>query len=391
MKNLLEMKITKRLLAPIGLMAIMFACQAPQDLESKKAQLASLREQVVALQSEVANLEKEIMELDTNYLMSQRNYTLVSLAKPKNGQFVHKIDVRGSVASKNNVLVSSKVLGNVQSVRSKNGRFVKQGDVIIKIDASMLQNSIDEVKSQLELAKTLFEKQKALWDQEIGTEVQYLQAKTNKESLEKRLATLESQLDDYIVRAPHAGQINDLDIKTGETVAMGTPLFRVVSIEAMYIEANVSESYIGKFKVGDSVKIFIPSINASTNSTISSIGSIINQENRTFVIEVDIPAGLHLARANQVSIITLTDYRNPKALTIPTKIIQYDNLGSFVFVAKMEGNSLIAKKNYVVTGKTYEGSTEILDKLNSEEDVIVRGYRDVSKGTFLKTADLAKS
>ena len=117
------MKITKRLLAPIGLMAIMIACQAPEDLESKKAQLASLREQVVALQSEVATLEKEIMELDTNYLMSQRNYTLVSLAKPKNGKFVHKIDVRGSVASKNNVLVSSKVLGNVQSVRSKNGRF----------------------------------------------------------------------------------------------------------------------------------------------------------------------------------------------------------------------------------------------------------------------------
>ena len=367
------------------------ACQPQEDLESKKAKLASLREQVVKLQGDIGSLEKEIMELDTNYFLSQRNHTLVSLGKANNGKFVHKIDVRGSVASKNNILVSSKVMGSISSIKKENGESVKEGEVIMTIDAIILRNSIEEVQSQLELAITLFEKQKALWEKNIGTEVQYLQAKTNKETLEKRLATLKSQLKDYFIKAPADGQINNLDMKTGETVAMGTPVFRVVGTSAMYIKANVSEKYIGKLGLGDSVEIYIPSTEENAESTISSIGRVINDENRTFIVEVDIPESVKWARANQVSIITLTDYQNDEALTVPTKIIQFDNLGNFIFVAEEADNSLVAQKKYVSTGKSYRGNTEIVSGLKGNENIILEGYRDVSKGTYLKSAGLAKS
>lgn len=367
------------------------SCEKPDELEAKKQELASLREEAVKIQGHIAELEKEILEQDSMYFLNQRNSTLVTIGKPSNGTFVHKIDVRGSVASKNNVLVSSKVMGSINSIKSDNGRNVKKGDVIMTIDASILRNSIEELEAQLELATTLYEKQKKLWDQNIGTEVQYLQSKNNKETLEKRLKVMQAQLADYIVRAPGDGQINDLNLKLGESVSMGMPLFRVVGTSAMYIKANVSESYVGRFQIGDSASIYVPSVEVKTNSNISSIGRVINEENRTFTIEVDIPDNVSLARANQVSIVTLTDYKNDKAMTVPTKIIQFDNLGNFIYVAQMESNSMVAEKKYVATGKSYRGKTEISSGLTGDENIILEGYRDVSKGSYLKTADLAKS
>ncbi len=385
----MKIQILATLLIPtiIGI----YSCAPQEDLEGKKAKLASLREEAVKIQGEIGALEKEIIELDTNFLASQRNYTLVSIGQANKGKFIHKVDVRGTVASKNNILVSSKVMGSIMSIKKENGESVREGDIVMTIDATILQNNIAEVQAQLELAITLFEKQKALWDQEIGTEVQYLQAKTNKETLEKRLSTLRAQLKDYYIKAPADGQVNNLDMKIGETVAMGTPVFRVVGTSQMYIQASVSERYIGKFKIGDSVDIEFPSTNESTSSTISAIGRVINDENRTFVVEVDIPENVNLARANQVAVATLTDYSNDKAITVPTKIIQFDNLGNFIFVAEKAENSLVAEKKYVTTGKSFRGKTEIVSGLTGKEQIILEGYRDVSKGTFLKSSDLAKS
>jgi membrane fusion protein, multidrug efflux system len=385
------MKIPSPITTILFFAVVISSCKNGDELALKKEKLTSLREKAVNLQGEIATLEKEILEKDTAYFLNQRNFTLVTLGKAEKVKFVHRIDVRGSVASRNNVLVSSKVLGSITSIKAKNGSYVEKGEVIITIDASILRNSMDEIRSQLDLAITLYEKQKTLWDKNIGTEVQYLQAKNNKEGLEKRLQTLKSQLRDYVVRAPNRGQINDLFLKNGETIIMGTPLFRVVSIEAMYIKVNVSESYVGKFRIGDSVMVFLPSINVTTKSEVTSIGRVINQENRTFILEVDIPESVKLARANQVSVVTLSDYVNANALVVPTKIIQFDNLGNFVFIAQKEGESLISQKKYISTGKSYKGKTEVTSGLTGTEEIILEGYREVNKGTFLKTADLAKS
>jgi RND family efflux transporter MFP subunit len=367
------------------ILAVAFvACSKPaDDLESKKKELDSYRNELISLKEKIGKLEAEIREKDPTF--GKRNVVLISVLPLEKKPFEHFVDVRGTIESHKNVSLSSISGGKIERVWVTEGQWVNAGQTLVTLEADILRNSIKEVKTALDLANTVYEKQQKLWDQKIGTEVQYLQAKNNKESLERKLETLNAQLDQMIVKAPFSGAIDRVDALEGEMASPGLSLVRMVSPNDMFVRVDVSEDYIGKFSKGDKVKINIPSLNKDVQSTITSIGYVVNQENRTFRVETSFSTD-QTVKPNQVVVVSLRDYTNPSATSIPTKDIQRDNQGQFVFVTESKGKDLVAKKVYVSTGQTYNGFTEIIEGLEGFQTVIHEGVRDVTEGAEVKIA-----
>jgi membrane fusion protein, multidrug efflux system len=220
--------------------------------------------------------------------------------------------------------------------------------------------------------------------------VQYLQAKNNKESLEKRLEVAKAQLDQTMVKAPFSGTIDRVDALVGEMASPGIPLVRMVNPNDMYVKADVSEDFIGKLKAGDGVEIFFPAFDKKIKSTILSVGQVINAENRTFRVEARLVNEVN-AKPNQVVVISVRDYINPKVFQIPTKILQRDNAGQYVYQIVNQGNTLVAKKVYVEPGLSYDGHTEILKGLTGTEQLVYEGFREVTEGAELKIAETEKA
>jgi RND family efflux transporter MFP subunit len=261
---------------------------------------------------------------------------------------------------------------------------------LVSQNADVTRNSIAELKTSLELANSVYEKQSKLWEQKIGTEIQYLQAKNNKESLDRKLATAYAQLDMAIVKAPFSGTIDELPAREGEVASPGIPLVRIVSQQDMYIKADVSERFIGKFKVGDPVEIYFPTLDKKVASKVASVGQVINPENRTFVVEVALPRIDFNVKPNQVTVLELRDYVSEATLAVPTRIIQRDEDGQFIFVVDDRGERKLARKVHVVTGISYNSQTEILEGLEGSELIVDQGYRDLTEGVEVNLSKEAK-
>jgi RND family efflux transporter MFP subunit len=270
-------------------------------------------------------------------------------------------------------------------VHAKEGQRVAQGQTLVVLDADVLRSSLAEIKTQLELAKITFEKQEKLWNQKIGTEIQYLQAKNQMESLERRLETTNAQMDQTVVKAPFTGTIDRVDALEGEMAVPGAPLVRMVNANDIYVSADVSEDFMGRFSIGDPVEVRFPSTEKEVKSTISSVGQVINPENRTFAFEIRLPSGLDV-KPNQVTIVTFRDYVNQSAFTVPTKVIQSDSEGQFIYAVDKQGEIPVAKKIYIKPGKGYKSQTEILEGLSGAETIINQGFRDVTDGVEISIA-----
>ena len=353
--------------------------QGEGTLEDKKERLNAAKEEIEALQNEVATLEKEIAAQDPEFGKVKENATLITTVVANKEDFSHKIEVRGNVQSRTNVFISAETMGQLTAVNVVEGQYVNKGQVLATIDSETLEKNIEEVKNQLEFATTVFEKRDRLWKQNIGTEIDYLQAKNNKESLEKSLATLQTQLEKTKIKAPFSGTIEQVPASAGQVVQPGTPIAFLVSNQNMYITAEVSEAYIGKFKRGDKVKVSLPALGAEFESTISTVGSVINQASRTFTVEVKLPNVAEYLKTNLVAIVQLTDYQVDEAVVIPSRIIQEDFEGNFVY--KVNGKK--AEKIHVTLGKTYDGKSEVLAGLNGGETIVDKGNRSIADGTIV--------
>lgn len=361
---------------------VIFSCgDGGSELESKKAQLEEYKKQAVDTQAKITELETEIAKLGGEVATTTAAAVLVSAQTLEIKPFVHKVEVRGSVESRKNVMISAETMGRVESVNVSEGQTVAKGQLLMKLDADILENNASEVKTQLELAEAIFKRQANLWEQNIGTEIQYLQTKNNMESLQRRLSTLNSQLDQAYVKAPFSGVVDYVPVKVGEMAQPGLPLIRIVNQTEMYINADVSEAYLGKFNKGDKVEIIFPSQDITLTSTVTSVGRVINEQNRTFNVEVSIPQRESLElRPNQVAILRLTDYINEKGIAVPTRVIQSDDQGKYVFTLTDADGKKVAKKVRVTTGKSFDNKTEILSGLAGNEQIINEGYRDVNEG-----------
>ncbi len=354
---------------------------APNDKEIKRAEKR---------QKEIDDLEKKLLtlkkELDDNSSFKD-NEVEIALSKPvtsfipKKGTFNRYVELQGKVTSKESIIVASEAGGTIVSINVREGQNVSRGQALANLDKEIMTNSIIEIETALKLARDVFERQERLWNQNIGTEIQYLQAKNNVESLEKKLTTAQSQMAKTTVRSPIYGTIDEVFANSGELAGAGTPIARVVNLSKVQVEAEVPETYLGKFKRGDYVDVEFPSLNTTKKARISAIGQFINPGNRTFKIEMNIPNSGGVLKPNLLATVKLREYSSKGNFVIPSRIIQQDAQGNYVYAID---SSNTVKKVMLGLGKTYNGEAEIVSGLTGNENIIDKGYRDVVVGDIIE-------
>ncbi len=354
---------------------ILSACNKPD----KKTELADLKSQQKEIETKIKTLEKELgggKKVEATPI----NVT-VSAVEPQN--FKHFVEAQGLVTSKNIVQVTPQMGGAITGIFITEGQAVKKGQLVATIDNSVMKESLVEIKTQLELASTVFNKQKALWDQQIGTEIQYLQAKANKESLEKRINTMDTQLGMSKVYAPISGTVEKLIQKSGEMGMPGVPMAQIVNVGDLKVVAKIGDTYVGSVKKGDAITVKFPDINKEFTSRISLVNALIDPASRTFGIEANIPNLGGTLKPNQVAIININDLSKGNSLIVSQNVVQKTEGGDLVYVAVTEGGKKMAKAKKIKTGISYNGNVEILEGLTAGEMVITQGYQDLVDGSLI--------
>ena len=377
------MKIPQIYLIMLGICIITSSCEKTSDEDSRRKRIELLKLELEEINSEITELEKDL-QLSGVEVELASSRTLITAFSLETSKFHHETEIRASVASRKNVLLTAESMGKIENIYVSEGQVVKKGQLLVSLNSEVVQNSIKEIKTQLNLATVLFEKQSSLWSQNIGTEIQYLQAENNKESLDRKLETLKSQLKMSTIIAPFDGVVDKIVAKMGEFSQPGLPMLRLINPESNYLKADIPESLLGKFSVGDRVQILFPNQNRSESSLISSIGRVINDQNRTFELEVAMPKIDFVVRPNQVVILRLVDYSNDEAIAVPSKLIQTDNRGSFIYVVEGKTDDKKAIKAYVITGYSFNDRTEIVSGLIEHQMVVDKGYRVLTQGALVE-------
>lgn len=358
----------------------LFVVACSSGSKDKSTQLAELKAKQTELASQISSLEKEISaENPTTATRRAKEVAVVELA-PK--PFDHYIKTQGAVEAIDNILVSAKTMGIVTQVFVREGDVVSKGQIMAQIDNSLTMRGIEEVKSGLDLATTVYNRQKNLWDQKIGTEVQYLQAKNNKESLERRLATLNEQLDMARIKSPINGSVDAVDVKIGQNAAPGAPAFRVVSSDRLKFIANVSEAYLTKVKKGNKVQIEFSDLDRVVSGQITFVGKAINQLSRTFPVEVSLPGNSDF-RPNMSGELKLIFHSEAAALVVPVNVVQDINGQKVVYTAETIDGKLVAKKKVVTVVGVY-GNLAQVDTLKKGDKIITVGYQGLNDGELIK-------
>ena len=348
---------------------IVSACGKPDP----KARLEDLKKQQGEIRREITLLEEEIAKSAPAEESGAKDVAVTEIeTKP----FEHLIEIQGRVESDENVLVSPEMMGTVSRVHVKVGDKVTTGTLLAELESSVFRKSLEELQSAREFANTLYLKQKSLWDQKIGTEVQYLQSKNNLESLDKKIATVNQQLEMTRIKSPVNGTVDAVDIKMGQSFAPGMPGLRVVNFSKLKIQADVAEAYINKVKKGDPAQVYIPDNGERIKASITYAGKVIDPLNRTFRVEVNMSGKEASLNPNQVAVLSITDYRSEKAITLPLSVVQNTPEGLYVYVA--EGKKAV--RRMVTTGQNYRGTTEILSGLKAGEKVVTGGYEELTDG-----------
>ncbi|GAB3987689.1 efflux RND transporter periplasmic adaptor subunit [Spirosoma daeguense] len=364
----------------IALIGLLAACSGEKktDLEGKREELAELKSQQGELNTKIKALETELTKLDPNKKEDVRAKD-VTVAPLTTSTFRHFVELQGTVDAKNNVQVSPKSGGVVTAVYVKEGDNVRAGQAIAKVDDQLLRESQEEVKTQLSLANTVFEKQAALWKQQIGTEIQYLQAKNNKESLERRLSTLNAQLGQSTVTAPISGVVDHVMVKVGQSAMPGMGLVQVVNLSQLKVVAKVADSYSGSVRKGDAIAIEFPDLKKQLNSRISFVATTVDPSTRTFTIEAPLPSDNSL-KPNMLARVKINDQTQGNAIVINQNLIQSTENGQLVYVAVSEGGKKVAKAKTIKTGQSYGGQIEVTQGLQSGDQIVTTGYQDLVDG-----------
>lgn len=350
------------------------------DDENKQAKLDALKKEIAKLQSEVSAIEKELNQKSGKTIGKE-----VEITEIKKGIFQSYIMIEGSADANESTIATPKVPGTVVRVLVQPGASVTAGQILAQLDNTTISQGRIELQQQLIYVTTIFEKQKRLWEKGVGTEVQYLSVKNQKESLEKSMKTLETQIDMYNIKAPITGTLESVDAKIGQAVAPGLPLFRVMNLSNIKIKADVAESYSNKVKAGDKIKIFFPDLQTEIDATISFASKYIDPLNRTFRVETKLPHVDNL-KPNMIAKLKIIDYENANTINVSSNCIQTTESGSYVVIVKAQSNAkgvtktFIAERRTVTAGKSSDGNTEILTGLNEGDMVITTGYQELNNG-----------
>lgn len=360
----------------LTLVGVLTACT-----EDKKAALEKLKKEHNEITAKIAALEAEIKaeSPDTTEVKAKE----VAVQEVVVGKFDHYVQTQGAVEAENSVAVSAKAMGVITAVYVKEGQQVAKGQTLAQIDNSVIAHSIASMQSQLELAQTVYERQEKLWKQNIGTEVQYLQAKTNKEALEKQLASLQEQNQMTKIQSPISGTIDHVFAKVGENMGPGMPAFNLVNTSSeLKLTASVSEAYVTTVKKGNKVIVSIPELKKDIITEVSFVGKTINPLSRTFIVEMRLPAYEDL-RPNMTGVIKVIFHSEKEAMTVPVNVVQQLNGEKIVYIAEQDGKNTVARKRVVTVDGVYDSRAQVKG-LKAGDKVITIGYQGLNDGQFIK-------
>lgn len=385
----------KKILAIFSFSLLIISCgketKKTVDELIEEENLAEIRTRKSELSKEQSDITSAITKLDEaiNRLDKNKNLNLVTTQKLSDSIFRHFAQVQGDVATDENIIIYPEYSGVLNKVFVNEGDKVQKGQILAKIDDGGLASQVAQTKAQATLAKTTYERQKRLWDQNIGSEIQYLEAKTNYEATQKAAEQLESQLAKTTVKAPFSGIIDEVISNQGEVVSPGqSQLFRLINLNNMYVEAAVPENYLPQIQKGTSVFVIINSINKEYKGKVTDVGSNINPNNRTFRVQISIPNPDKLIRPNQIATILLNDYSAENAIAIPENTIQKNALGeSLVYTLKTQTDSTgVAQKKVIETGYSYNNKIEVTQGLEKGDILIIEGSKSLRDGQEVKLA-----
>ena len=352
------------------------------DLAKLKAELEAKKKQRNDLEGVIRNLEDQISKLDSNAISTAK---LVSVDSVRVQDFSHYIELQGKIDADNVVWVTPRGMpAQVKALYVKKGDYVKKGQLLAKLDDAVMLQQVDALKTQLEYAENIYNRQKNLWDQGIGTEVQLVTAKNAVDALKKQIATLTETWNTSFVYAPESGVADEVNIKQGE-LFNGMNQIKIVNNSSLKMVTEVPENYIARVKKGDQVEVAVPEIGKPPfKSTINVVGASINPTTRSFTTEAKLPVD-PLLKPNQLATLKILDYKVSKAVVVPINVVQTDEKGKYVYVMEKAGNKNIARKKTVVAGEAYDGRIEIKSGLTGNEQIITEGYQTVYDGQAITT------
>lgn len=365
-----------------------FACKPasdpnviPEDLEGKRSFLTKKKKELKELQASIAQVSKEIDRLDPP---KEKEALQVRTQKLEAREFKRYVDVQAQIVAEDVVNASSEIGGRIMSLSVREGSYVNKGQVIATTDMSTVETQIAEIKTSLNLATTVYEKQKRLWDQKIGSEMQFLEAKTNKERLEKSLVTIKSQINKKNVYAPISGIVDKEFLSQGETAGPGMPIVQILNTSNIKVVADLQESMLGSVKRGDMVDVYFPSLDKTIKKKISMIGRTIDPANRTFKIEINTGSMKGQLKPNLLAQVKFNDLSQKNAVLIPINVVQEDVGGNkFVFVTKKEGNKLRAEKRLIELGESNGDEAIVIIGLEVDDTLITSGGMSLSDNDLI--------
>lgn len=377
----------KYILSSILLAVIIFlqACGAAtaddKSLAAKQKELDKKIAQRDKLEQEIETLEKEIAKLDTTTKNELEKIVGVTPVTPQ--AFSSQVEVMGKIDVDANANLSATQGGTVTKIYVREGSYVKAGQTLAQLDNDVMSKNIVQARQAVAFTTDLYNKQKALWDQKIGSEVQYLNAKNNKENAEAQLNVLLRQNDMFRIKAIYPGVVDEVSIKLGQLVSPGMPAFRVVGTKGLKLNAEVPESYIAKVKQGNSVQIYLPDLKKEVTGKVNYLSRVVDPLNRTFTAEILLPDNNTDIKTNMVGILRIRDYNKAKAIVIPVKTLLKNSEGYYVFVAAGEGGKLKAEQRKVTTGAINGDKIEIVNGLNEGDQLVTTGFQSINHGDNL--------
>ncbi len=363
---------------------ILWSCSDKKTTDSiiGSKDLVEIKKQRDLLQTEITKIDEALAKLE----VKKDVVALVSTHAISDTVFSHYLEIQGNVDTKENILIQPEMPGTLVSLNVKAGQRVSAGQILGRTDDSGMSQQLASLENQYNLAKTSFERQKNLWSQKIGSEIQFLQAQTQMISAQKGVLQMKAQLSKTLIKAPFSGIIDEVFVERGQVVAPSQEgLMRIVNLSNMFVSTNVPETYIGKLKLGTNVNVLLEALGKKYNGKVRQVGSNINPANRSFGIEVSVPNPENLLRPNQVAKLQIIDYVNKNAIVVPTNVVQTDGAGAkFVFVAtNINGKNAVAKKVVVKTGQSSNNVTEILSGLSNKDVIVTEGFNIISEGSKL--------
>jgi len=364
--------------------ALMVGCTSTETPEAIKLQISGLKDKALEINNQIKELENKLAKMDDDNHVN--GLVPVHVKNIQEESFEHYFLANAKVEMAEEALIRPEGSGHIKKIHVTKGQRVAKGDLIVSLNTSILENSIAEVKLGLDLATKVFDKQKALWEQNIGSEIQYLEAKNNKERLEYSLKTLQAQLDMSLVKAPFSGIVDDIYSKEGELASPSAPLVYLVNLDKLKIEADVTENILTKIHVGDMVTIKFPTYSDIVlNAPIKRIGNAIDQKTRTIKVEIWLDNVRGQIKPNQIAMLSIKDFESKNALVVPSIVLKQDSKGTFLFVAsKNEAGKTVATKTYVETSLSYNDRTMVTKGLDKGQQVITAGFNQIGNGSLIE-------